>query len=279
MLVRATARSPELEHHLRSEIIPARLIGRTLWLRELRALAALSWPLALSNLAQMAMGTTDLMMMGSLGPDTLAAGALGSNLYFLLMIFGIGLTNAVSPMIARELGRAAPRMADVREVVQQGLWSAAALAVPSWLILWWTEPLLRAMGEDPALAALAGAYNHALQWALLPSWGYLVLRSFVSALERPGWALVIAVAAVAVNALANWCLMLGHCGCQPLGIAGSGLATLISSLLMFGALGVVVHAAQPFQAYRVFNSAVAASVGSAARGLAVGAANGGGDEL
>jgi multidrug resistance protein, MATE family len=41
--------------------------------QELRALVALSGPLALSNLAQIAMGTTDVMMMGRLGPDTLAA--------------------------------------------------------------------------------------------------------------------------------------------------------------------------------------------------------------
>jgi MATE family multidrug resistance protein len=226
--------------------------GRIAWLREFRALVALSWPLALSNLAQIGMGTTDLMMMGSLGADTLAAGALGTNLYFMLMIFGIGLLNAVSPMIARELGRASPRAGEVRKVVQQGMWSAGFVAVPCWVILWWTERLLLGIGQDSELAALAGRYAHVLQWALLPSWGYIVLRSFVSAVERPGWALAIGIAAVGVNALANWCLMLGHCGCRPLGIAGSGMATLLSSLLMFGALGVVVSVAQPFRMYRPF---------------------------
>ena len=237
---------------LQSEMISVPGSGRAAWLLELRALVALSWPLALSNLAQIGMGTTDLMMMGSLGPDTLAAGALGTNLYFMLMIFGIGLLNAVSPMIARELGRASPRIGEVRKVVQQGLWSAGCVAVPCWLILWWSEGLLLGIGQEPALAATAGRYVHFLQWALLPSWGYLVLRSFVSAVERPAWALAIGVAAVGVNALANWCLMLGHCGCRPLGIAGSGLATLLSSLLMFAALGVVVYLAKPFRTYRVF---------------------------
>ena len=73
-------------------------------LQELHALVALSWPLALSNLAQLAMGTTDVMMMGRLGSDTLAAGALGTNLYFVALIFGIGLLNAATPMIAKEIG-------------------------------------------------------------------------------------------------------------------------------------------------------------------------------
>jgi MATE family, multidrug efflux pump len=92
----------------------------------------------------------------------------------------------------------------------------------------------------------------ALQWALLPSLCYLVLRSFVSALERPAWVLLIGVAAVLVNAAANWCLMLGHCGCQPLGVAGSGFATLLSSLLMFAALSLVVSFSKPFRRYRLF---------------------------
>jgi MATE family multidrug resistance protein len=225
---------------------------RTAWLLELRALIALSGPMALTNLAQIAMGTTDVMMMGWLGPDTLAAGALGTNLYFINLILGIGLVNATSPMIARELGRGSPRVRVARKIVQQGFWSAGCLAVPCWLVLWWSEPLLIAMGQDAALSAAAGTYVHALQWALFPAWCYLVLRAFVGALERPAWALLIGVAVVLVNAAANWCLMLGHCGCRPLGIAGSGLATLLSSLLMFTALGVIVSIANPFRRYRVF---------------------------
>jgi MATE family multidrug resistance protein len=225
---------------------------RSVWLREIRATAALSWPLAVTNLAQIAMGTTDVMMMGSLGPDTLAAGALGTNLYFIALIFGAGLLNATSPMIARDLGRDPNAVGDVRGTMRQALWSAAGVAVPCWLVLWWSEPLLIAMGQDVALSAKAGLYVHALEWALLPTWCYLVMRSFFSALERPAWSLRIGLAAIAVNALANWCLMLGHCGCKPFGIAGSGFATSLSSTLMFLALGFVGCVAEPFRHYRLF---------------------------
>ena len=40
-----------------------------------------------------------------------------------------------------------------------------------------------------------------LQWALLPFLGYIVLRSFIAAMERPRWALVTVAIAVAFNAL------------------------------------------------------------------------------
>lgn len=208
--------------------------------------------MALTNLAQTAMGTTDVLMMGWLGPDTLAAGALGTNLYFVALIFGVGLLNATAPLIAYDLGRDRASVTQVAQTVRAALWSAALIAMPSWCVLWWSEPILLTMGQDAALAAQAGIYVHTLQWALLPTLGFLVLRSFVSAFERPAWALAIGIAAVGVNALGNWCLMLGHCGVQPMGIAGSGLATTLSSTLMFAALGLVVICDQQFTRYPLF---------------------------
>lgn len=81
------------------------------WLAEARAMLALSWPMVLTNVAQTAMTATDVVMMGHLGPQALAAGALGGNLYTAFLIFGIGVMSAVSPMIAIELDATAMRYA------------------------------------------------------------------------------------------------------------------------------------------------------------------------
>jgi MATE family multidrug resistance protein len=223
------------------------------WCQELHAVLSVSWPLALANLTQVAMGTTDVMMMGWLSADTLAAGALGANLYFMGFIFGAGLLNAAAPIIARDLGRFPGATLPARITVRLGLWSAFFMAVPCWLVLWWSDSLLLAMGQDPGLTALAGAYVHTLQWALLPAWAFLVLRSFIAALQRPFWSFAIGLVAVGLNAAANWCLMLGHCGCRSLGIAGSGLATLISSIFMASALAIVIGVTRPFRRFRLFS--------------------------
>jgi multidrug resistance protein, MATE family len=223
-----------------------------LWRGEIRAMLSLSWPMVLTNLAQTAMTTTDVMMMGRLGPTSLAAGSLGANLYFAFMIFGLGLISAASPMIATELGRKRHSVRDVRRTVRQGLWVSAVIAVPIWLILWNAEAILLAMNQKPELAAEAGRYVRPLQWAILPFYGYIVLRSFISALERPGWAMAITFLAVAFNVLANWCLMFGNLGFPALGIAGAGWATLLSSLLMFGGLALVVIVERQFRRYHLF---------------------------
>jgi MATE family multidrug resistance protein len=222
------------------------------WRGEIRAMLMLSWPMILTNLGQTAMTATDVLMMGRLGPDALAAGSLGSNLYFMPMIFGLGLMIATSPMIATELGRKRHSVRDVRRTVRQGIWIAIMVSLPIWLLLWHAEAILTAMRQEPRLAALAGTYVRSLMWANLPFYAYIVLRSFISALERPGWALVIVFSTVAFNAFANWCLMYGNLGFPALGLPGSGWATTLSSILMFVGMAAVVSLEKRFRRYRLF---------------------------
>jgi MATE family multidrug resistance protein len=224
----------------------------TPWRDEIRAMLQLSWPMILTNLGQTAMTATDVLMMGRLGPDALAAGSLGANLYFMPLIFGLGLMTAASPMIATELGRKRHSVRDVRRTVRQGLWLAVMVSIPIWFLLWQAEAILNAMGQEPRLAAMAGSYVRTLMWASTPFYGYLVLRSFISALERPRWALLIVFSAVAFNVLANWCLMFGNLGFPALGLPGAGIATTASSLFMFAGMAAVVSFERRFRRYRLF---------------------------
>lgn len=222
------------------------------WLAEVRAMAALAWPMILTNLAQMSMTTTDVIMMGRLGPQSLAAGALGGNLYFGPMMLGLGLMLATSPMIASELGRNRHSVRDVRRTVRQGLWLAVAASIPLWLFLWHGGAVLAWMGQDPELSQMAGAYIRTMLWATLPFYGYIVLRNFISALERPGWALAIVLVAVTFNVFANWCLMFGNLGFPRLELVGAGIATTASNILMFGGMALVVSFEKQFRRYRLF---------------------------
>jgi MATE family multidrug resistance protein len=225
---------------------------RQAWLDEVRAMLSLSWPMILTNVIQTALTTTDVVMMGWLGPEALAAGALGSNVYFAFMIFGIGLVTAVAPMVAREIGARRHSVRDVRRTVRQGLWSCIAISVPVWAILWFTEDILIGLGQDPALAARAGQYMGTFQWALLPFLGYLVLRSFLSALERPRWALAVGIIAFFANAAAAWCLIFGKLGFPRLELVGAGIATTLASTIMFVGLALVVTLDRKFRRYHLF---------------------------
>jgi MATE family multidrug resistance protein len=225
---------------------------RAAWAAELRATLALSWPLILTNVAQNALMTSDVILMGWLGPQALAAGALGTNVYFAFLIFGIGLVSATSPFIAEELGRRRHSVREVRRTVRQGLWAALTVAVPIWLVTWNGERILLLTGQDPELARAAGEYIRALQWSLLPFLFYLVLRSFLAALERPGWALVMGLLALPVNIGAAWVLMFGKFGFPAMGLVGAGVATTVSSTFLFLGLAVVIGLDRQLRRYHLF---------------------------
>lgn len=225
-----------------------------LWFAEARATLTLAWPMVLTNLAQTAMTATDVMLLGRLSPEALAAGTLGHNLYFLFTIFGMGLVIAASPMMARAIGSKYRVVRDVRRTVRQGLWVAILISIPMWIILWWTEDILLAMTDNAPLSAAANEYMRTLQWAMLPFFGYIVLRSFISALERPRWALVIAFCAVVFNGFAAWSLIFGHFGLPQLGLYGAGIATSLASLLMFVGMTIVVMLDRNFKRYRLFGN-------------------------
>ena len=225
---------------------------RAAWMAEMRATLALGWPLVLATIAQNALITSDVILMGWMGSEALAGGALGTNLYFAFLIFGIGLINATSPMIAEELGRKRHSVREVRRTVRQGLWAAVTVAIPIWIVAWNGEKILLAIGQEPGLAHNAGAYMRALQWSLLPFLLFLVLRSFLAALERPGWALFIGLLAIPVNFGAAYALMFGSFGLPALGLVGAGLGTVLSSTFMFVALALVIAFHPRLKRYHIF---------------------------
>jgi multidrug resistance protein, MATE family len=225
---------------------------RLAWRREIRATLALAWPLVLTNLAQTAMPTTDVILIGRLGPDALAAAALGTNLYFAFLFFGIGAVTATAPMIAREVGRNRHSVRDVRRTFRQGLWLAVAVSLPIWAVLWNAEPILLALGQQPELAAAAGLYMRSLQWSILPFLLYIVVRSLISAMERPRPALWVGLVGIVLNALAGYALIYGSFGFPRLGLVGAGIATTFSSTVLFGGLALVLVVDRRFRRYRFF---------------------------
>ena len=212
----------------------------------------LSWPIILTNLAHTGLGATDVLMLAWLGPEALAAGALGANLYFVCYIAGLGVISAISAMIAVERGRNRHSVREVRRSFRQGLWTAVALGAPIWIALWHTEAILLMLGQEPALASSASEYMRAKQWGLLPMYFFVAMRFFLSGMERPFLALVISLAGVAFNAFANYLLIFGNFGFPELGLVGAGFASSLTALFMCIAVVVLAHSDRRFRRYQLF---------------------------
>ena len=207
-------------------------------LSEARATLALAAPLAGANLAQMALGLTDTIMVGTLGALPLAAVGLGSGLYFSGVIICAGVPSAVAPLAAFALG-GGERDA-VGRVTASGLLLAAALTVPVIGAMLFAERMLGLLGYDPALTGEIGSYVGAIVWGAPGFLGFAVLRCLFATLSRARVVMVVLALCVPVNAAFNWVLIFGHLGAPPLGVAGSGYASAICSWLMLLGLAAAI---------------------------------------
>ncbi len=224
------------------------------WPAEARATIALAYPLVLTNFAQALIPATDVVLLGRVGPRTLAAASLGVNLFNSCMIFGVGVLIAASPMMARAMGQRAHNIREVRRTVRQAMWAAVALVIPMWLLLWHAETILLLLHQDPVLSHGAVQLVRPMMFGMLPLFLYQVMRGFVSALERPGSAFVVGIVAVISNALINYGLIFGHFGLPAWGLFGAGLGSTVSNTLMAIGMTIVVMRHRHFRRYRLFGN-------------------------
>jgi MATE family multidrug resistance protein len=222
------------------------------WAVEARALAALGLPLVLTQLAQMAMPTTDILMLGALGREPLAAAALGASTYMLAFLIGLGPASAVAPMIAQIVGANPSDNARTRIAFRMGLWAILLLSAPLCLSFAFAESLLIGLGQSPDLARLAAPYVHVLAAGMPFSLGFHVLRNFVTALGRPRGPLIIMFSAVALNVVLDYGLIFGELGMPALGLFGAGLATAFCHFFCFAVLGLLVTFGGAYRRYRIW---------------------------
>ncbi|MEL6221333.1 MAG: MATE family efflux transporter [Cyanobacteria bacterium J06627_8] len=218
---------------------------------ELKACLSLAIPLASAQLAQSMNGFVDTVMMGKLGGQYLAAGGLGATTFMFLLLINTGLLSAVSPLAAEAHGRG--NTDGVTQATVQGLWIALLMSIPVTLVLCHSAPLLRAMGQDETIVRLASDYLRAIALGYFPALVFFVLKSFVSALFRPGSVMVIMVVGVALNAIANYLFIYGVFGFPALGLVGVGWASTVSYWVMSIALGMDVLWRSPFRQYRLWS--------------------------
>lgn len=225
---------------------------RSSFLAELRACLYLAIPLASAQLAQATTGFVDTVMMGILGGQYLAAGGLGATTFTFLLIISTAIVSAVSPLAAEAYGQENSQR--VTQVTVQGLWLAVIITLPLSLLIWNAAPLLRMLGQQETIVVLAADYLRAVVWGLLPALIFTVLKSFVSSLSKPRSVMVIMVAGVVLNGVANYTLIFGKLGLPALGLSGVGWASAFSYWVMAIALGLYVQVRSPFNCYFIWRS-------------------------
>lgn len=216
---------------------------------EIGEIAKLAFPMVLTQVGQIAMMTTDLVLIGHISAKALAAAALAGRFYFICLTFGIGLLSAIVPITARAFG--ANNLAAVRAVLRMGLWTALILSFPIIAVTLRGEPILLALGQAPDVARLAQQYLFGLGFGAAPALSFLAIRGFMSAVNRPLPIFWITLTAIPLNALLVYMLAYGKLGLPALELFGAGLGTTLVNCSMFLLALCFAALHRPFRDYRV----------------------------
>ncbi len=224
----------------------------TPWRTEFGATLRLAVPLAATNLLQMLIHAVDVIFIARLGDQPLAASSLGIAVFGLTMWAMTGLTGACAPLIAAELGRRGPAVREVRRTVRMGLWVSVGFGLLGMGIGFSGEAILLASGQDAQISALSGQFLAILSWAMIPMVLASVFRIFVAALGKPAYATGITLLALGTNIFGNWVLVFGNLGMPALGLEGSAISSLITSLAMIAAYVAVIGQDRLLRRYHIF---------------------------
>lgn len=204
------------------------------WGQEARASFRLAWPLIVAQLAQNLLFTTDVVLMGWLGPKYLAAGTLAGAFLMPWLLTGVSIVGAVAPLVAQ--ARGGRRIKDVRRIVRQGFWAAILIATLLQPIVLNIGFVYGALGQDPEVTKLAEGYIFFGSWMLYPALAMMSVRSLLAAYDDTRSILLITVLGVIVNAIVAYTLIFGHFGFPRLELKGAAIATGTVNLVMFLAM-------------------------------------------
>ncbi|OXR42389.1 Multidrug resistance protein NorM [Nocardia cerradoensis] len=210
-----------------------------------RRLTALATPIALTQLAQVAISTTNIALMGSLGVDQVAAGGLALVLFNQIRTMCVGLITASGNQVATVVSRAEKQHRDpgheIRDVVRSSFLIATAAGVLGGLILVGLGWSLQWLGQDATVLAEARPMMVALAPGLLPCLWFQVLRQYTVGMRRPQALVAVTLGSVAVNAVVALALIHGWAGLPALGLTGVGVASSVVFLVTFAVFWVMVR--------------------------------------
>jgi multidrug resistance protein, MATE family len=202
---------------------------------EAREFIKLAIPLAGAQLAQSATGFVDTLMMGWLGPTTLAGGGLAASLLMMVLIVSSGLVLGLTPLLAAAQGAGDRSLS--KSLTHQGWWLAGLVSIGGTLLVWFLPDLL--IGQRPEVVAEARVYLRIMAGGFFPGLAFAMLKSVVTIVSAPQVVTIAIVAGTIANCIGNYILGFGNFGFPALGLAGLAIASVASIWLML--IILVVH--------------------------------------
>ena len=189
----------------------------------------------------MGFNVIDQVIVGLLGADAVAAVGLSNSIASIALLLYASTGVGAGVMVARAFGR--KDLHEVSQIASTGQALSGLLGLlTAFVLVTFSQPLLRLVGADPKLAGSANGYFQLYAVSIAPMILSAVTSAVFRSLNAPRTPLIITSAAVALNTVLGFVLVLGFSSIPSFGVAGAGWATLISQCARCLALILFLYA-------------------------------------
>ncbi|GAB3815380.1 MATE family efflux transporter [Pontibacter rugosus] len=189
-------------------------------------------------------------MVGQIGTLPLAAASLGNSIFTITLVFGLGISYSITPLIAAADGRR--NYTRISLLLLNGLVSNVLLGILLFIAGYFLSPYITLLDQPPNVVDLAIPYINILFLSMVPLMVFQAFRQFAEGLSLTKQAMYISIIANALNVFLNYLFIFGKWGFEPMGLVGAGWATLISRVVMAITMAGWVLYAKKFDVYRHF---------------------------
>lgn len=212
-----------------------------------KATLLLAYPVVLSQLGHIMVGVADTAMVGQIGTIEQAAVALSNSLYTILMVFGLGVSYGVTPLVAS--ADSSKNFSENASLLKHGIVINTATGILLFLLLFMLSPILRHMEQDKMVVELAIPFLNVMMLGMIPLCIFSAFKQFAEGLSDTQVAMYISVGGGLLNILLNYLMIFGYGGFPKMGLMGSCWASFITRMLMAFSMFAYIFLHKKFRPY------------------------------
>ncbi len=217
------------------------------WKTHIKETLELAYPVIISQLGFIMMGVVDTLMVGGLGAVPLAAASIANSLFILILIIGIGISYAVTPLASIAAG--ADQFGECGILFRNSFFINAITAFILLAATYSISLIIPFLNGNKSVVVLSVSYTQILGFSIIPAMLFQTYKQVLEGLSIVKPAMVVTIIANLVNVLGNWIFIYGKFGFPALGLDGAGWATFFSRTFMGIALMYYVVRSQEFKSY------------------------------
>ncbi len=172
----------------------------------------------------------DTVFLGKIGAAEQAACILSNNLYILLLVFGIGVSYATTPLVT-----SANQNMDLLKkasLFKNSIFLNVSVSIICFIVLFLSSGLLKYMHQPEDVIKLAVPFFNVLIFSMIPISLFFTCKQYCEGLSNTRMALFISIIGNVINIVLNYLLIYGKFGFPELGYIGSAWASFISRVFM-----------------------------------------------